>query len=79
MEKHLFHKTMKIITPDFPDFTSKCYKTNIKKETMRTNHINKLDPALIRPGRVDMIRLLDAASAQQIAAITFFFCSLYQE
>ncbi len=32
---------------------------------MTTNHISKLDPALIRPGRVDMLQLLDDADAEQ--------------
>ncbi|KAJ1728857.1 Complex III assembly protein translocase and chaperone [Coemansia biformis] len=33
---------------------------------MTTNHIERLDPALIRPGRVDVKVLLDNASAHQI-------------
>lgn len=32
---------------------------------MTTNHIEALDPALIRPGRVDVIELLDDASPSQ--------------
>ncbi|KAF9469188.1 BCS1 N terminal-domain-containing protein [Collybia nuda] len=32
---------------------------------MTTNHIEKLDPALIRPGRVDMSELIDDSSANQ--------------
>lgn len=32
---------------------------------MTTNHFNKLDPALIRPGRVDLQELLDDAQAEQ--------------
>lgn len=32
---------------------------------MTTNHIERLDPALIRPGRADMKLLLDNASAEQ--------------
>ena len=32
---------------------------------MTTNHIEKLDPALIRPGRVDVIHRIGHASASQ--------------
>lgn len=32
---------------------------------MTTNHLSSLDPALIRPGRVDLIELLDDASPAQ--------------
>lgn len=32
---------------------------------MTTNHLEKLDPALIRPGRVDMAELIDDASPIQ--------------
>jgi len=32
---------------------------------MTTNHIEKLDPALIRPGRVDLVELVDNASPEQ--------------
>jgi chaperone BCS1 len=32
---------------------------------MTTNHIAKLDPALIRPGRVDHVELVDNASPEQ--------------
>jgi mitochondrial chaperone BCS1 len=32
---------------------------------MTTNHIERLDPALIRPGRVDLSELLDDASPEQ--------------
>jgi chaperone BCS1 len=33
---------------------------------MTTNHIAKLDPALIRPGRVDLVELVDNASPEQV-------------
>lgn len=32
---------------------------------MTTNHVEKLDPALIRPGRVDVSEFIDDASAIQ--------------
>jgi chaperone BCS1 len=32
---------------------------------MTTNHFKKLDPALIRPGRVDLAQLIDDASPAQ--------------
>lgn len=32
---------------------------------MTTNHLSALDPALIRPGRVDLIELFDDASPAQ--------------
>ena len=32
---------------------------------MTTNHIEKLDPALIRPGRVDVMELIDDANPLQ--------------
>lgn len=32
---------------------------------MTTNHLEKLDPALIRPGRVDLEQLIDDASPAQ--------------
>lgn len=41
---------------------------------MTTNHIERLDPALIRPGRVDVIQLLDDASASQARRL---FCHFY--
>ncbi|KAF9475855.1 mitochondrial chaperone BCS1 [Pholiota conissans] len=37
---------------------------------MTTNHVKKLDPALIRPGRVDLIERIDDASPEQ-ASILF--------
>ena len=36
---------------------------------MTTNHIDRLDPALIRPGRVDMKVLLENASEHQILSM----------
>jgi chaperone BCS1 len=32
---------------------------------MTTNHLSRLDPALVRPGRVDLIQLLDDAQPDQ--------------
>lgn len=32
---------------------------------MTTNHLEKLDPALIRPGRVDLAQVIDDASPRQ--------------
>lgn len=32
---------------------------------MTTNHAEKLDPALIRPGRVDLMQLIDDATTEQ--------------
>ena len=32
---------------------------------MTTNHAENLDPALIRPGRVDLMQLIDDATAEQ--------------
>lgn len=32
---------------------------------MTTNHLSRLDPALVRPGRVDLIQLLDDAQPNQ--------------
>ncbi|KAF9564404.1 hypothetical protein CPC08DRAFT_660571 [Agrocybe pediades] len=37
---------------------------------MTTNHVEKLDPALIRPGRVDLMQLIDDATPEQ-ACILF--------
>ncbi|KAG8712517.1 hypothetical protein FRC09_019783 [Ceratobasidium sp. 395] len=36
---------------------------------MTTNHLSRLDPALIRPGRVDLIQLLDDAQPDQAAQL----------
>jgi chaperone BCS1 len=36
---------------------------------MTTNYIDRLDPALIRPGRVDLIQLIGDATAHQIKAM----------
>jgi chaperone BCS1 len=36
---------------------------------MTTNHLERLDPALIRPGRVDMMELLDDATPKQARAL----------
>jgi chaperone BCS1 len=34
---------------------------------MTTNHIDRLDPALIRPGRVDYVQLIGDATDHQVA------------
>ena len=36
---------------------------------MTTNHVEKLDPALIRPGRVDLIEKVDDATAEQATVL----------
>lgn len=36
---------------------------------MTTNHYDKLDPALIRPGRVDIHEILDDAAGEQAARL----------
>ncbi len=36
---------------------------------MTTNHIERLDPALIRPGRVDYVQLIDDATDYQVTYI----------
>lgn len=40
---------------------------------MTTNHLSSLDPALIRPGRVDLIELLDDASPAQARCLFLQF------
>ncbi|KAF8578201.1 mitochondrial chaperone BCS1 [Ramaria rubella] len=42
---------------------------------MTTNHLSALDPALIRPGRVDLIELLDDASPEQAKRLFMQFYS----
>jgi len=37
---------------------------------MTTNHVENLDPALIRPGRVDLMQMIDDATPEQ-ACILF--------
>ena len=43
---------------------------------MTTNHIEKLDPALIRPGRVDLSEKIDDATPEQAATL---FSRFYRE
>lgn len=38
---------------------------------MTTNHIERLDPALIRPGRVDYVQLVDDATDYQVRLVLF--------
>jgi chaperone BCS1 len=42
---------------------------------MTTNHLSALDPALIRPGRVDLIEVLDDASPAQAKRLFLQFYS----
>uniref|UniRef100_V5F175 AAA+-type ATPase n=2 Tax=Kalmanozyma brasiliensis (strain GHG001) TaxID=1365824 RepID=V5F175_KALBG len=47
---------------------------------MTTNHIEKLDPALIRPGRVDMIAELGDAEREQVEELMVrFYCTTMRE
>jgi chaperone BCS1 len=43
---------------------------------MTTNHVERLDPALIRPGRVDLSQLIDDASPSQARTL---FTQFYRE
>lgn len=49
---------------------------------MTTNHIERLDPALIRPGRVDYVQLIDDATDYQVTCIPIceeacFICEIF--
>jgi chaperone BCS1 len=48
---------------------------------MTTNHFERLDPALIRPGRVDLQELLDDAAGEQAQRlfIKFYGCGEGEE
>ena len=47
---------------------------------MTTNHINKLDPALILPGRIDhKIELTNASQEQITEIIQYFFHQRFKE
>jgi hypothetical protein len=41
---------------------------------MTTNHLNRLDPALIRPGRVDYVQLIGDATDHQVICIFIDLC-----
>jgi mitochondrial chaperone BCS1 len=43
---------------------------------MTTNHVDRLDPALIRPGRVDVLQYIGDASPSQARRL---FCQFYSE
>lgn len=44
---------------------------------MTTNHIDRLDPALIRPGRVDYVQLVDNATDHQVRDSTVLVKLIY--
>ena len=46
---------------------------------MTTNHYDKLDPALLRPGRVDFCQLIDLASTKQIMDMFNIFYPGHQD
>jgi mitochondrial chaperone BCS1 len=43
---------------------------------MTTNHIDRLEPALLRPGRVDAVHLIDHATVYQIEEL---YCNFYPD